>query len=157
MGLHLIDVLPTPKRFLEERLRPRSLILPPDPPESAHLITQFVGKRTVRDIPSTVRVNANFPLHGIRDDAWAEPPRLRNADGVHASRFPWPSVSALLGAPLEGPGKAEGVAISARTSTYPPKTLDVEAMARSLSSHTPHVVISTFAPTGHPKWRSIQH
>ena len=157
MGLHLIDVLPTSHRFLDERLRPRSLTLHPYPPERAKLITQFVGKRIVRDIPSAVRVNADFPLRGIRDDAWAEPPRLLNANAISASRFPWPSVSALLGAPLEGPGKAEGVAISARTSTYPPKTLDVEAMARSLSSHTPHVVISTFAPTGHPKWRSIQH
>ena len=50
-----------PRRFLEERLRPRSLILPPDPPERAKLSTQFGGERIARDIPSTVRVNANFP------------------------------------------------------------------------------------------------
>ena len=132
MGLNLIDVLPTAQRFLEEGLRPRSRIRPPDPPERAKLVTQYVGKRIARDIPAPVRVNANFPLHGICDDAWAGPLRLLNADGVRPARSTWHSVSALLGAPLDGSGKAEGVARSVWMSTYPPETVDIEATAISL-------------------------
>ena len=99
--------------------------------ERAKLITQFVGKRIVRDIPATVRVNANFPLHGICEDAWAGPLRLLNADGARPARSPLHSVSALLGSPLEGSGNAEGVARSVWMTTYPPETVDVEATARS--------------------------
>ena len=67
-------------------------------------ITQFVEEGIVRDIPATVRIDANFPFRGICADAWVGPLRFLNAAGIRPDRFSRPSELALLGTPLDGAG-----------------------------------------------------
>lgn len=64
-GLKLIDVLPTFQWFLADRLRLRSLIVPPDPPDRVEVIMQFAEKRLVLDIPPSVKESAHFYFFGL--------------------------------------------------------------------------------------------
>ena len=63
-GLSFIDVLPTSKWFLAERLSNLSLILPTDFPDRVRAIMQFVEKRMVRSIPECVKSQTQFVFFG---------------------------------------------------------------------------------------------
>ena len=64
MGTALLGTLGAFQWFLSERIRLRSLSIPPDSPERVKLITQIVEKRIVRETPKHISDTAIVSFMG---------------------------------------------------------------------------------------------
>ena len=100
LGMSYVDVGPTVRAYLCNRMGEFSSIPPADNSERVRTIMQFVEKRILRHAPRNIMESTQFYAMVIGANKWGAYTMNERLVGTEWAIIPWPSECQLLGLPM---------------------------------------------------------